>query len=170
MKKVAVVVILLAAAWALGFWPQRSRRGDLEARQEQLARELAECQQRVRVAAVLGQLLHLRDAVAAHNFGIAQGLSSPFFDGVREEASRAAGTPFQPVLEEIQGMRDAVTSALTMADPGVQEPVRTIEHRLRAALGYTMTAQPAPAAPASPSPGSPTPEPPATPTPAGVSP
>lgn len=177
MKKALVVVVLLAVAWALGFWPERSVRNDLETRQEQLTRELAECQQRVRVASVLGRALLLRDAVMANNFGIAQGLSSPLFDAVREEAGRAAGTPFQPALEEVQGLRDDVTTELTRADPRVQETVRRIELSLRAALGYGTGQEAVPGGtvpPPAPSPApaftpeaTPTPAPAVTPTPAG---
>jgi hypothetical protein len=150
MMKVLVVVVLLAVAWAVGFWPERSVRNELETQHEQLKRELAECQQRVRMAAVLGRGLALRDAVMANNFGIAQGLSSPFFDAVSEEAGRAAGTPYQAVLAETLATRDAVTSALTRADPAVQDTVRRIELRLRAALGYATPSEPAPSGPAAP--------------------
>jgi hypothetical protein len=121
----------------------------------------------MRVAAVLGRALALRDAVAANNFGIAQGLSSPFFDAVRDEANRAAGTPYQAVLEETMATRDAVTVALSRADPSVQETVRRIELRLRGALGYPGDAA---AGAAAPTPVPATTPPPAaspTPTPAG---
>jgi hypothetical protein len=171
MTKIIVVVVLLAVAWAAGFWPERSARNQAAARQAQVEKELAECQQRVRLAAVLGRALALRDAVNANNFGIAQGLSSPFFDAVRDEANRAAGTPYRPVLEETLAARDAVTVGLSRADPAVQETVRRIELRLRGALGYPADT---PAAAAAPPPvpaatplAAPTPAPTPTPTPAG---
>jgi hypothetical protein len=167
MTKILIVVVLLAVAWAAGFWPERSARSEAESRQAQCGKELSECQQRVRVAAVLGRALALRDAVGANNFGIAQALSSPFFDAVRDEATRSAGTPYQAVLEETLATRDAVTVALSRADPSVQETVRRIELRLRGALGYPADAASGAAAPAPAPTATPFAIPAPTPTPAG---
>lgn len=166
MKKIALVLVLLFVAWVAGFWPERGRHKELQAESQRLAHELEECQRRARVAALLARLLDVRDAVAAKNYGIAQGLASPFFDAAREEAGRAAGTPFQGALEGISRMRDSVTAALTRGDASVEEMVRGMEMRLRSALGGSPVAAPvASASPAALAPGTP-----AAPSPAASSP
>jgi hypothetical protein len=134
--KIVVAVVFVAAAWAFGFWPERAKRMDLERRLLTTEGELAQCQQRARVAALLGRLLTLEDAVSAKNYGMAQGFASSLFDALRAEAPRSAGTALAPVLQAALDMRDPVTVGLTRADPAVLDAVRAMQGRFRVALGY----------------------------------
>jgi hypothetical protein len=144
MKKVVVVVVLLVVAYGLGYWPERQRRVAIEDRLARAEAEVAFGQARVRMAALLGQLLTFEDVVAAKNYGTALNASSEFFDAVRKEADRSQEAAFKAALEAILQMRDGVTAGLTKGDEGTVEILRGFETRLRNVLGYA----PPPAPPA----------------------
>jgi hypothetical protein len=148
-----LVVLLVAGAFAAGWWPERTRRQQAEAELAEARRQQSEARSRldaaeaqVRLGSLLGQLLALDDAVAAGNFGEAQGLSSPFFDRVREEAARSGDAPARAALEAVLTRRDAVTAGLARGEPKVREALAPIARELRRALGYPLPAL-APAAP-----------------------
>jgi hypothetical protein len=102
---------------------------------------LADAEARVRLGQLLGRVLAVRDVLGRQNYGQAQDMASEFFDRVRSEAT-AAPDAFRPMLGDVLSRRDAVTAALTKADAGVLDVVRTIEGQLRRGLGYPLPQDP----------------------------
>jgi hypothetical protein len=148
---VVVLVLVGVGAFAGGYWPQRqartlAEREAAEAKQQlSLSRaDLARVQARDRRGRLLGQLLAIRDAVASRNFGEARVLSTPFFDGARDESAAEADTKVRAALDEILAHRDAVTAALARGEASVREVLVTIETELRRSLDYPV---PSPAPP-----------------------
>src|SRR5688572_27230892 len=88
LKFIVLVVVLLAAAYVAGFWPQRERVGALQAENVALQQRLEAAENRVRAAALLGELLTFKEVVQDMNYGQARGLSSPFFEKAAAEATR----------------------------------------------------------------------------------
>lgn len=173
LKFILLVVVLLAAAYVAGFWPQRERISALQAENASLQQRADAAEARVRAGALLGELLTLREVVQDMNYGQARTLSWPFFEHVRAEAGRTTDAGIKQALEAILAQRDAVTVALTQGDASGLAHVREAERRLRQALGYPPPPAAAPALTPSPSPAaaSPVPAPLGFPTPApGASP
>jgi len=135
-----VGLILLAAAYFAGFWPEHRRRTGLEERLAATERQLDAARAQVRLGEVFGQLLRLSDAVSQRNYGQAAMLSSMYFDRVREEAARAASPPVKTALEQIQRSRDQVTAALARSDPSIASTLHDQAIALRRALGYPVEA------------------------------
>jgi hypothetical protein len=168
LKFILLVVVLLAAAYVAGFWPQRERASALQAENASLQQRVEAAEARVRAGVLLGELLTLREVAQDMNYGQARTLSSPFFEHVRAEAGRTTDTGVKQALEAILAVRDTVTVALTQGDAAALAHLREAERRLRQALGYPpppAAATPAPSpVGASPAPfGFPTPAPLASP-------
>jgi hypothetical protein len=146
-----LVVLLIASAFVAGYWPQRERLGRAEAELAEVRRQQAEAESRleaveaqVRLGRLFGQYLALEDAVVAGNYGEAQGLSSVFFDRVRDEATKTSDVSVRAALEAVLARRDSVTASLARGEASVREVVGTIERELRRSLGYPLPS-PAPA-------------------------
>ena len=84
MKKmlVVLVVLLVAGAFAAGYWPAHQELVTVRAEANELRRQLSEsraavaaAEAKARLGRIFGQFLALKDAVASGNFGEAQGLS-----------------------------------------------------------------------------------------------
>lgn len=132
----AVVLVALLAAFLLGYWPERQRRAGAEREAADLHARADTLEGEVRAARLLGDLLHVTDAAAAMNYGVAQELSSAFFDAAREEADRAPDPAVRATLRDLVGRRDAITSALARGDVRVVETLRQMKVDYREALGY----------------------------------
>jgi hypothetical protein len=128
----AAVIVL---AFVAGFWPQHRQLTAAQTLAATLQAELDAAEARARLAAVLGELLHLSDAVRNRNYGEAASLSSTYFDAVRQEASRADAET-RAVLDSLLNSRDQVTTAIAGADAGLDVTLRMQERQLRRALGY----------------------------------
>ncbi len=135
----SAILVVIGAAYVAGYWPERARRVVLEAENASLRTQLEDAETRVRVARVLGELIHVSEAVAVMNYGQAQTLSSAFFDRVLNEAGRTTDTDLRTTLDAILQNRDAVTGALDRGDPAALETLRQSQRRLREALGYPVT-------------------------------
>src|SRR5687768_4260638 len=179
LKFLLLVVVLIAAAYVAGFWPQRERVSALQAENVTLQQRLEAAEARVRAGALLGELLTFKETVQEMNYGQARGLSSPFFEHVAAEAARTPDAGIKQALAGILAQRDAMTVALTQGDAASLAHLREAERKLRQALGYPApaagmaTAPIAPAAsPMMPSPYAPAPAPTANPyaPPAGATP
>jgi type II secretory pathway pseudopilin PulG len=153
MKRLlAVLVVLLAAgAFVAGYWPQRQARLRAEKEAAETRRQLADVRAELaraetqnRRGLLFGRLLALQDAVANGNFGEAQTLSTPFFDGVRDEAVRASDGAARTSLDAILMRRDTVTAGIARGEGSVRETLLPIERELRRALGYPLPALPSP--------------------------
>jgi hypothetical protein len=145
MKRAVViaVVILLAAAYLGGFWPEHQRLTTTRQALEEVQPRLASAEAKVRLGEVLGQQMRLADAIDARNFGEASGLSSTFFDRVQQEQGRATDPAVRSALDEVAATRDQVTSAIARTDPAVSGILRQQELALRRALGYPVPSAPA---------------------------
>lgn len=146
-KFLLLVVVLIAAAYVAGFWPQRERIGVLQAENVTLRQRVEAAETRVRAGGLLGELLALKEVVQEMNYGQARGMSSPFFDHVRGEAGRTTDSGLKQALMSIDALRDPVTIALTQGDAAALGHLRESERMLRQALGYPAP-PPAPLAPA----------------------
>jgi hypothetical protein len=140
VKKILTLLVVAAVAvlgaYVAGYWPQRQRLQQLETERAALQQRADTAEARLRVGALLGELLTLKETVQEMNYGQARGLSSPFFEKVRAEAGRATDPALKPALEAVLAVRDQVTVALTQGDPSSLTHLREGERRLRAALGY----------------------------------
>jgi hypothetical protein len=136
----AVVIVVVAAAYLMGYWPERAKRVALEGEVATLRGQLDEAGARVRMGRLLGDLLVVIEATSALNYGQAQGLSSKFFDTARLEADRTPVPSFKMALEGILQTRDGVTAALTRGDAAAMETLRGAERQLRRALDYPVSA------------------------------
>ena len=155
LKFVVLVVVLLAAAYVAGFWPQRDRIGALSTENAALQQRVDASEGKVRAGAILGELLAFKEVVQEMNYGQARGMSSPFFEHVAAEAARTTDPAMKQALASILAERDRVTVALTQGDGSALGLLRASEGRLRQALGYPappvavtpVTTAPAPIAP-----------------------
>jgi hypothetical protein len=148
---VVVIVILVAGAYVVGYWPVKQRNAELEQRVLALEAQVADAESKSRLAALLGRLLLIEDTVADRNFGQAQSLAAPFFDEVRAEIGRLKDPGQQQALEAVLALRDTITVSLAAADPAVATVLNGAEARVRGALGYP-TPAPSPGAPTTVSP------------------
>jgi hypothetical protein len=131
-------VVLLGAAYLAGYLPERSRRIAAAEQAASLQAAFAGAESRVRVAALLGQAITLKEVAMRQNYGQALELSPRFFDAVRAEALQSADASLRSGLEEISARRDALTAALAKTEPAVVDTLHQIEVRLRVALGYAL--------------------------------
>ena len=138
MKKALTlfVLVLIGAAFVVGYWPEHLKRVAAEDLLRARQAEMAGAQARIRAGELLGQLLSLRDAASAKNYGQAQELSTRFFDAARSEAARTTLPALAEALEATLGLRDGITAGLVQADPAVLGLIRQAETNLRDALGY----------------------------------
>jgi hypothetical protein len=128
--------VLIAAAYAAGFWPEHRHLVAARREVQSLQGQLDKVEGRERLGEVLGDLLNLSDAILARNYGRAAALSSAYFDRVRQETSRATERDAKEALNAILETRDRVTTAIARTEPLVSQGLRRQELTLRRALGY----------------------------------
>lgn len=140
VKLILVVasVVVLAAAYVIGYWPQRTQRLAAESRVETLQTTLALAEARVRAGALLGRVLTVGELVGRQDYGQAMERSSALFDGIRQEATATPDPTLRDGLNAALGKRDLVTSGLAKADPATAETLRAIGLDLRRALAYEL--------------------------------
>ena len=135
-------VVLLGAAFLVGYVPERRQRAAAQAELERVRSSLVVAEDRVRTSELLGRTLMVREVTARRDYGRARELSSAFFDAVRAEVSTTQDARLRGGLNEALAKRDAVTAALAKADPGAIEILHNIELGLRQALGYPVPREP----------------------------
>ena len=99
MKTLVRVFVLacIAAAFALGWWPERSRRAALEQTLTQTEAQLAKTQSEVQLYRLQDQLLSLLDQIQAGDFAGAQRASSALPSGSQAyHRARPAVSPSRP--------------------------------------------------------------------------
>jgi hypothetical protein len=147
-----VVFVALLVAYVAGYWPERQRRVGTERQLADVRVEVDGLASEVRAARLLGDLLHITDAAAAMNYGVARDLSTAFFDAAREEAGRTTEPEVRSMLQAIGQQRDEITGALARGDARVVETLRQLETTYREALdyptGFRTPAAPSPESPA----------------------
>jgi hypothetical protein len=144
VKLIAVVtaVVLLAAAYLIGYWPQRSQRLAADSRAETLQTALALAEARVRAGELLGRVLTVVDLVERQDYGHAIERSSVLFDGIRQEAAATPDSALRDGLNAALGKRDVVTSGLAKGNPATAETLRATGLDLRRALAYELPPAP----------------------------
>lgn len=152
MKKshVGFVLVALAAAFLLGYWPASRARGAAEQALAATQASLERSEARNRLYGLQSNVVDLLATVEARNFGDAQVKASAFFDAVRMEAARPEQGPARRELESILAERDATTGALTQGDPSTSVLLHGAMARLRTALGEPASPPPALTLPATP--------------------
>ena len=129
-------IVLIAAAYIAGYWPEHSRRLVFENEAAAFRARLDDAEARVRVSALLGELLHISETVASMNYGQAQTRSSAFFDEVRSEAASTPVAELRSALQTVLQGRDGITASLSRGDQAALEPLRALQIELRGGLGY----------------------------------
>ncbi len=141
MKKILVVLVVLvvALAYAAGYWPARQQLADAQDQIRGLQDHTTFVEGRLRVSDLLGSALRLSEAAAARNYGEAAALSSPFFDAVGREAALTDQPVVRAALDTILKTRDQLTTAIAQSDPSLTDMLKDYERTLRQALGYSVS-------------------------------
>lgn len=137
---IAVVVLLVLAAFVAGYWPQHQRGVSLQTDNDAMRERIEILENRARLSVIHTRALDAIDAVAAMNYGEAQQLSSSLFDEIRAELSRTTAPPYREALQGGLNRRDTITSALATGDAAALEPLRELEKQIREVLSAPVTA------------------------------
>src|SRR5918996_6347511 len=127
----SVAAMLIAAAYGFGYYSEHRPRRAAENQVAALQQRVTAAEARLRLGALLGQVLTLKELALRQDYGQALERSSQFFNTVRTEMLADVG--LQERLNEVLGERDKVTAALAKGDPTVVEILHGIELRLRRA-------------------------------------
>jgi len=127
MRKLAIVIlVLLAAAYVAGYWPQHRQLRAAQENAAQVQQQLANAQTVARICRLENNLLALIGQTENQNYGNARGLSNTFFDDLRHEADRDQASPYKADLEKILTQRDAITAGLARTDASTVATLRQI--------------------------------------------
>jgi hypothetical protein len=137
---IAVVVLLVLAAFVAGYWPQHQRGVSLQTDNDAMRERIEILENRARLSVIHTRALDAIDAVAAMNYGEAQQLSSSLFDEIRAELNRTTAPPYPEALQGGLNRRDTITSALATGDAAALEPLRELEKQIREVLSAPVTA------------------------------
>ncbi|HEX4231917.1 MAG TPA: hypothetical protein VHZ07_24840 [Bryobacteraceae bacterium] len=131
-----IFVILLLAAFLLGYIPQSQQVNSLTAElktardnQHQLAAQL-------QIDTIRDQFSRAYLETTRNNFGLASQNATRGFD-VIASASNISNPPMKSALEEISGQRNPVLSALAKADPNVRNQLAAILDKMDKAGGHS---------------------------------
>lgn len=113
MKKALIFVLLLAAAYVAGYWPQRGLRDRLET-----------ARSAVLVCRLQNELINILDQTQSQNYGMAQQIAGQFFDDLHNQMNDSALADYRQSLQTIAGQRDTVISALAKADGSIVGSLR----------------------------------------------
>lgn len=127
---VIVVLLLIGAAYLIGFWPQYRKTSEL---QQQLAAERERVQTLQNTVAIsktrdLASVLYLE--LTRKNFGNAQRRATAMFDQIRSASSALPAGQARQALDQIQSRRDEIVAAIAKADPAVEAQVAGIVEQL----------------------------------------
>lgn len=125
IKKLLILfLVLLAAAYVAGYWPQHQQLHAAQQNAAQAQQQLATTQEVARICKLENELLALLGQAENQNYGDARNLSNAFFEDLRKEADRDPNAPYKADLENILGQRDAITAGLTKADPSTTNSLK----------------------------------------------
>jgi len=119
MKKVMIIVGLLAAAFLGGYVPTYLKNRDLKSANSSLQLDIRLARLRLDVAMMLVE-------VEQGDYGKARTRSSKFFDGLREAEPLLQDETQKQKLAAALRERDAVTAALTSLDASVASTLRRL--------------------------------------------
>lgn len=131
MKKLLLVVILLAIAYVGGYWPEHQHVQQTERQLADVHEQLVQAQDAVRISHMENELLTIIDQAQAQNYGDAQKTNSQFFDDLNAETNAAPNAPYIGALKGILARRDAVVSGLARTDAGTINILRQSLNELR---------------------------------------
>lgn len=113
MKKFIVFLVLLAAAYLVGYWPQRALRSQLD-----MAKSA------VQVCRLENELMNMLDQIQNQNYGTAQQIAGTFFNDLRGQLDNPALADSRQNLNAIVNQHDAVIAAMAKADGSVAGALR----------------------------------------------
>jgi hypothetical protein len=141
-----IVIVLIAAAYGAGFWPQYQKAQRSERELKTVSAEMGVLQSQVRLCRLQDFLLALVKSTTEKNYGDAATISTGFFTAVGDEVSRQSDPQVKAGLTSILHQRDAVTAALAKGDPsalGLLQPIQnTMFQMVNRALGGPGAATP----------------------------
>ena len=137
---IGVIVLVVIGAFLAGYWPEHRRGTSLQTDNDSLRARVLMLDSRARLSMIHTKALDAIDAVAAMNYGHAQGLTSSLFDDIRVELSRTTEPQYREALQDGLDRRDAITAALATGDAAALEPLRELEKRIRQVLSSPVSA------------------------------
>ena len=139
MNRFVLVVLLVVAAFAVGYVPMKlelvESNQQLAATRESLGAQLAGAKQQLRLSALQGELGMLVVEVEQANFGKARVRSSRFFDGLRDAIEGVEDQNTKRYLAAVLMRRDQVTSDLVLSNPETAPKLRDLYVEFLQALG-----------------------------------
>ena len=111
------VLIILGLAFLGGYWPQHNRLVQAQNENAELKQQLSKAKSTISLCQLQSQLVSLVRETASKNFADAAGLSTRFFDSLRQAADHTPASNLKSSLEAALNQRDAVTAALARGDP-----------------------------------------------------
>lgn len=132
MKRAGIIIgiILIGAAYVLGFWPQYQKRKSSQRQLELANVQVANLQSRIQLYQLQHDLLGVIRQTEQKNYGQASALSTKFFDAIRIDLPRQTQPKVKTALQSILQQRDAVTSALAKADPSALGLLQPLENKM----------------------------------------
>jgi len=118
-QKTVIGLVMLVLVFLLGFMPQYLEKRPLQ-------RELAISIEKLKLSELrdLAGLMLLEGL--RQNYGVARHYSSQYFDKLREISEQAENSTLKAALQELLSSRDAVTAALSKADPASASQLQAI--------------------------------------------
>jgi type II secretory pathway pseudopilin PulG len=140
MKRAVVIIgiVLIAAAYVFGFWPQYQKAQRAEKQLEAVTSELASARAQVRLCRLQQDLLEMVRETNQKNYGLASTLSSKFFNSVGDELPRQTDPKVTTALQSILQQRDPVTAALAKGDPSVMGLLQPMEKTMFQAVDESL--------------------------------
>jgi hypothetical protein len=130
MRKVVVALVVLTAAFLIGFVPEWMSARQARSENVRLRLELD-------LARLQGKLGRMSYEANRNNFGNASALSTEFFNGLKSALADpllAENPGRKAKLEGVAGRRDEVTADLARADPAVKDTLAAMYMELSTAL------------------------------------
>jgi hypothetical protein len=143
MRIAILFVVLMALSFGGGYWLEHQEFEAAQAQVKTTAAQLTDAENTLRFYRLQGQLLTLVDETGNKNYGDAAGLSTKFFNDLRDDASIAAPTNVKSALQTMLGQRDAVTADLAKGDPAAHDLLVQMSAELRQVLNTTGAPGPA---------------------------
>jgi hypothetical protein len=131
--KLILWAVLFLVGFLLGFFPQYSRRAEVQDRLEQTREELRSARGEIDDLVFQLRLAEMRDLLGMlhleatrQNFGVAADHSTRFFNLVGELAALDPDDTRRAELQRLLQGRDTVTALLAQGDPAVVAEIRSL--------------------------------------------
>jgi hypothetical protein len=119
-------VMLLAVSFVAGYWPQHKKLLQAQGKLAETSARLSKAESIVHLCQLQAQLVILIQETENKNYADASGLSSKFFDGLRQEVANTPPSGLKSSLQSALSQRDAVTAALAKGDPKAHDLLEQI--------------------------------------------